>query len=336
MKLLKSSKFKLPTLYFISDRKEIQELPPGVPFIYGDIQDEQYIIRILEYEVLWLKAKESGMPFNFKKILIDNGYEDLINYGHSLTTYIDYTSSTITNGDDWDIDSSKQLNNSNIFKEYIKDSTVYVDIQKLKDLHIFPVWLDTIEKAVETNIHSFATFNFNMYNKKLDGMYGALEFTNPKRNLIIPDISSSIPKAVSTITLLMAKNMAESFYADVLVTGAISVLYPYEMLHTLNVEEVYRKIGMNNEQKYFKRLLTSEEKHYNTAIAFGDNNHPGDRWSEGDSYISDEQGKKMCKWKVDKMISFHTDGTNRLAGYLRWFDVPEKNIQRISNWMKYL
>ena len=50
----------------------------------------------------------------------------------------------------------------------------------------------------------------------------------------------------------------------------------------------------------FKKLLTSEEKHYNTAIAFGDNNHPGDRWSNGDSYISDEQGKKCVNGKLIK------------------------------------
>jgi len=201
---------------------------------------------------------------------------------------------------------------------------------------VFPIWLDKIEKAVETNIHNFAVFNPYMYNKKLDGMYGAMELTSPDKNLIIVDISSSIPKAVSTTTLLMAKSMAETFYADILVTGKISKLYYYEEIFMMDVEKIYKEIGMSNEQYYFKKIVTGEKRRYNTVIAFGDNNHPGTRWGRKDKIISDEEGKRICQWEIKKLISFHTDNNIELAGYARWFDVPESNIEKIANWVKYL
>jgi len=79
-------------------------------------------------------------------------------------------------------------------------------------------------------------------------------------------------------------------------------------------------------------------KNYKTAIVFGDNHHPGDRWdnkyNNDTKTISDEDGKKLCKWNVDKIISFHTTSTTNIAGYARWFDTKE--IERISNWVKYL
>ena len=50
-----------------------------------------------------------------------------------------------------------------------------------------------------------------MYNKKLEGMYGSLDLVTPDRNLIIIDISGSIPKAVSTTCLILSKKFGRKF-----------------------------------------------------------------------------------------------------------------------------
>jgi len=342
MELLKSKKFKLSTLYFITNRDEIKLLPIGVPFIYGDRKNKEFIIKMLEYEILWQKAISSGYPFNFKQILKDNGFKDIINFAYHHPVYMDYKSDENFDIDETldiserEIPSEERLDKENsAFKQYTQDSATYVDIQKLKDLNVFPVWLDIIEKAIHTNIHNFAVFNPNMYNKKLDGMYGGIDLQSPAKNLIIIDISGSIPKAVSSTLLTLCKNLTESFYADILITGTKSILYSYENLYELDITTIY-EMGMNNDQSYFKALLSSEEKVYKTAIVFGDNDHPGSRWKNGDFQISDEDGKKFCKWKIDKLISFHTKGIEYLAGYSRWFNVSEEYIERINDWVKYL
>ena len=89
---------------------------------------------------------------------------------------------------------------------------------------------------------------------------------------------------------------------------------------------------MANEGNCFKQLL-SEPKEYGTAVVFGDNDHPGYYASKR---ISDADGKKLCKWKVDKIISLHKDSDTTLAGYARWFNVPEENITYVKDWVKYL
>ena len=68
MKLLKSKKFELPNVYFITEREELKEIPVGVPFIYGDKNSEKHLVRILEYEVWYQEAVKSGFPFDFKAI----------------------------------------------------------------------------------------------------------------------------------------------------------------------------------------------------------------------------------------------------------------------------
>ena len=336
MELLQSEKFKLPTLYFITDREEIKELPLGVPFIFGDKKSKAYIIRILEYELLYERAMKSGLPFNFRQILLDEGYKGLGDCAYHHPVFIDYATEGLIEGEDEWLESEHDSiqEGTEIFDEFIRDSAVYVDIKKIKDLNVFPMWLDNIEEAVETNIHNFAVYNPNMYNKKLEGMYGAIDLVAPNRNLVIIDISGSIPKGVSSTCLALAKSLAETFYADILITGSESILYDYSEIHTLNIETIY-EMGMNNDQAYFKALLSGDKKCYKTAIVFGDNDHPGHSW-QGVTYISDEDGKKLCTWEIDKLISFHTSSTKELAGYARWFNVPESNIERIDNWVKYL
>lgn len=331
MKLLTSTRLTIPEIMFISDRNEIKELPIGIPFIYGDAQDESYLIRILEYEVLYKKAIESGYPFNFKKILIDNGFIDIEDFSFSSCFYMNFVTNGIIEKDEVFFDKETKLS-INRLKDFVRDGSVYVDIQKLKELNVFPTWLDKIEDAIKTNVQNFAVYNPHMYNKKLDGMYGGLIFTPPSRNLIIIDISSSIPRAVSSTCLTLSKNLAETFYADIMITGSITVLFLYEELYKLNIETIY-EIGMGNEQTYYKSLVTSDVKEYNTVIAFGDYHSPCDRW-EGKSSISITDGKALCKWSVKKLISFHTKTDKEIAGYAQWFSPLE--TEKISNWVEYL
>lgn len=339
MKLLESRKFKLPILYLVWDKTTIKELPIGVPFVYADAKLEDKLIRFLEYEFLFQAALKTGYPFNFRRILKDNGYTDTKSYWYQHPAKLFYITedlhkeSIMFKDDNSDIDSD-----STKFEDYVKDSSAYVDVSKLKSLNVFPVWMDVIEKAIETNIHNFSVFNNNMYNKKLEGMYGAIELTSPKRNLIIIDISGSIPKAVSSTCLLLAKNLSESFYADLMITGSKSTLYAYENLHELNVQTIYNENGMDNDQAYFKKLVTEQEKHYETVIAFGDNHSPSNSWNNefnrNTSTISKKDGQALCRWKIKKLISFHTNSVIDTAGYADWFTV--ESTEKIADWCKYL
>jgi len=334
MEQLKSKKFKLPILYFITDREEIKDIPIGIPFIYGDEEYKEDIIRILEYEILYQKAISTGLPFDFKKILKDEGYDLRYDLGGFETVYMDIqTEDNITLLSDLDCDLQPFSRSSIPFKEYVKDGTAQLDIQKIKDLKNFPIWLEDIEKAVNTNIHNFITFNSNMYNKKLEGMYGGIEFNSPKRNLLSYDISVSIPNSIGTSFLILAKWMGETFYADIIITGRHTIFIPYEELHKLNIEEIYATHGNSQESAEYRKLITSSDKQYATCIAFGDFHSICQSWGVG-KHINSDEGKKLCKWNIDKLISFNKDSNEHITGFAEWFSPKETII--IKDWMKYL
>lgn len=329
MKLLTSNKFKLPTIWFISDMNERNKLHVGTSYIFGHPDDEKHIIRLLEYNVLYRAALKTKLPFDFKKILKENGYNTREIQWFS-PAYIDYVSDE--DYEDFQFEEKHLVaEDSELFKKHVEDCCAFIDLNTLMELKIIPTFCEIYINAIKTNIHNYALYNPHLYNKKLDGMYGFVDIMPVKRNLIIVDISQSMTKSISTATLLLAKTFGTSFNADILITGKISVLYEYEMIHTLDVEKIYAEVGMANEGDYFRKLL-EVPREYGTAIVFGDNNHPGEFAS---SFISDEDGKKLCKWSVNKVISFHKDSDIQLAGYARWFNVPKENIEYISNWVKY-
>jgi len=339
MEQLTSKRFELPVLYFITNKKEIKDLPLGMPFFYGDESIKPYIIRLLEYEVIYQKAIATKMPFNFGLLLKEAGFEtEKFWYYHPV--YMDY----ITEDDYLDDETIEDFKletfdkEGSLFKEFIKDSVAYVDLEKLKNLNVFPIWATKLEEALSKNLYNYAVFNPNMYNKKLDGMYGSIDLTSPQKSLVIIDISSSIPEGVSATILVFGKNLAESLYADVLITGSKSTLYVYEELHLLDITRIYEENGTDNDQAWFKKLVSTEKRVYETAIVFGDNHSPCNNWNnefnKKTTTISREDGKKLCKWEINKLISFHTKSTEHIAGYADWFTVNE--IEKIDNWVKYL
>ena len=334
MELITSKKFELPVLYFISDREEIKNIPIGVPFVYGNKRDKSRFRRMLEYEVIWNRAVKSGFPFDFKKLLYDAGFRNVKFHSFCDNIYVDHK-----NTGDYDIDSidkpEKQIyegKNTSLFEEFVEDCSAYVDMKVLKELKVFPTWLTEVEEAIETNVHNFALYNPYMYNKKLDGMYGAIDMQSPNKNLIVIDISASIPRAVGTTCLMLSKHLVESFYADLMVTGTKTFLFPYEEIKDLDVKGMYNEFGCGNESKMYRALVTGDPKKYTTAIVFGDNHSPCDAWTGGT--IGRDDAKKVCTWSVEKMISLHTCSDTRRAGYGDFFDVKE--VTHIKDWVKYI
>ena len=332
MEILQSKKFKLPFLYFITDRNEIKDIPIGIPFIYGDEENKEHLIRVLEYEILYQKAISTGLPFDFRKILEDEGYDLRYDLGGFGTMYMDVrTEGGLLSESDDDLQPISK--NSTPFKEYVKDGTVHLNIQKIKDLNIIPVWVDNIEKAIETNIHNFSIFNPYMYNKKLEGVYGGMELSSSKRNLISYDISASIPNSIGTAFMILSKWMGETFYADIIITGKHTLFIPYEELHTLDIKEVYATHGNGQECREYRELITSSEKEYDTCIAFGDFHSISESWGWAKS-IDREDGKKLCKWKIDKLISFNKDSNTEITGFAEWFS--PNHIEIVKDWTTYL
>lgn len=333
IKLITSKRgVKLPLIYFVEREADIVEIPVGIPFIRGHECEYENIVQTLEFEILLKSALETGLDISWFQVLEENGFHKVIKEALACTTR-----EVAESGDLSDIVlvteelTIKKIIDKNIYASYV------VDLEVLKNLEIIPTFLKDIEKAIEINIHNGFKFNSNLYNKKLGLPLGTLEVSETKKNLIIIDISSSIPKSISKTILALSKTMASQFYADLLITGSKSTLYEYNDIDNLNVNTIYSENGTDNDQIYFRKLLSDDYRKYDTVIVFGDDHSPSRGWNNAynkrTDYITLEKGKELCKWEVESIISFHTQTNKRLAGYADWFDC--KNIEYMSNWVKY-
>lgn len=361
MKKLTSKRgIPIPRLYFVTDVSEISSIPKGVPYFYGAPHVEDALVEILEYEVLFQKAIASGLPLNFKQILEREGYRGI---EHGSKRGLDVCTSIGLN-DGQDIKTNQLRHNKSDFSQIVRDGNFYVDIGLIKNLNIFPTWMTVLEEAISANIHKFATFDTNMYNKKLEGMYGGIRLESPSRNLIIIDISGSIPRSISKTILVLAQNMALAFYADLMITGSTTTLYEYERIGELDTRRVYDENDTDNDQTNFLKIITESEKKYSSLIVFGDEDYPGHQWNNSKQDYSTlrtigyNEGRKLNKWKVDQIINFHVDEgrynrylTNedgslnwgsdgkvkdRVAGYGIWFNKDGNEVVHIEKWVRDL
>ena len=329
MQILQSKKMSIPIIYLIENESELNSLPLGIPFIRGDNKYYNDYVKLLEFEILLKSAIKSGLPFNWEKILRENGYRDL--YKTVASSFIcEYS----TDENKVSIDKTlEKVEASKTISDFIEDISYQVDIETLKNLRVIPTWFSsTIEEAVKTNILNSIVWNPALYNKKLDNTSGSVTLSTPDRNLIIIDISSSIPKSIAKATLLLAKTMTTQFFADLIITGARSGLFDYTEIDGLDVNQIYTDYGQNNECKDF-RAIVSQHRQYDNVIVFGDNHTPLDNWGR-EQKISFKQAYDVCNFRINKIYSFHTTNNDKLAGYAEMFNCS--NVEYIKNWVKYL
>jgi hypothetical protein len=337
MELLQSKIVRLPIIYLIEDEKELLSIPLGIPFIKGSKRDYKHYVKLLEFEILLKSALATGLPFDWELILKSKGYKNLFKAKAQSNPFIYINDNSDFDFEDYELDDI----DSKSAKEFVADISYVVDLDCLKDLNVIPTWFSTtIEEAVKANILSSITWNPSLYNKKLDNTSGAVTLSTPDRNLIVIDISGSIPKSIAKACLLLSKTMVTRFFADLIITGARSGLFDYTEVDALDLDQVYTDYGQNNEARDFRKIV-SQHRNYDNVIVFGDNHTPLDAWdystkngNKPDVVISKKQGYDICNFKVNKIISFHTTSPDRLAGYADMFDCT--NVEHVRNWVREL
>lgn len=328
MKRLISPKINLPVMYLLEDSKELEDLPLGIPFIIGNEDALPYIIKYLEYTLLYRSAMATGLAFNWSNELAKLGYGNtskpdsdfkLIPFDYMLNLGEPIELGNISTVEEFDLD----------IENYLTDGYL-VSFDKLTELNVTPSWLSNLTDSIKTNVLEAVNFNPNLYSKKLGVMSGYSEIVGSDRNLGILDFSGSIPISIITTTAILAKLMSKTFYADIMITGSVTKLFKYEELDRIDLLAEAKAIGRNNDQAHYKKLV-SVPMVYNTVFSFGDNDCPGHNWKSGDKEISDKEGKKICNWKINKVISLHTKSNTTQTGYTRWFE--PKEIEYVKDWL---
>lgn len=301
-----SKKVELPPIFLIENEEDFKQLPKGLPYVIGNQAELGFITLFLEFQVLYRSCNKTGIPVKWLDCL------KRIGYGTNLRQY------TLKSGGVYDAGGD-----GNYFikvEDFIEDQYL-VDFDKLSDLKILPVWLEDLKASIETNIIDEVMFDPTAFNKQLQMNIGGAGVKHNLKNLLILDISSSMPKGVVLTITNLAKLMSKKFYADVILTGRKSYLIDYEDVPNTDIVEAVSSYGGGNEGDMYKEIL-KQNKEYATVISFGDNDRPG-------IY----KGDKDMNFKVHTLYSLHTEGnrTSNITGYAQCFDPKEIHI--VKNWI---
>lgn len=328
------SGIKIPPLYIARtnvDARVAEE--SGLPYIkWKESKDEliKFILRpVLERifpDIKWDKVLGPKRKFRSNIITLPGG--DCEAYSDEQSTeYHKPASIEGTNSETVDIaDGPRKFNGGYSDEEhephheklslekYIGDISASVNVDVLQRLNLLPKFMSDIVDCIRHNLSSIRWTEG--YNKKLGQAVGTFSSNKELPNLIILDISGSIPRGISATMISLIDTLRTQVHADLIITSDISRFYKYgEELPS--PQKIRNMFGYGNESRQFFKLLDKHirGKEYGHVISFGDYDQP-----DYDSYLINISGTK-----VHTVHHYHTGvrdwygkRTDRKTGYALW------------------
>ena len=234
------------------------------------------------------------------------------------------------------------------FDEFFKDSTEYIKLEKLMELGMLPQFMSDTIKAIEVNL-SNNTWQ-DGWSKKLQAPVGEYAYSENRDNLIILDISGSIPRGVSSTMLGIVDMLRTNCAADLIITGGTSEYFDKD--EELDRPEVIRaRIGLGNEAYDFAQILVNHilGRQWGNVIVFGDQDTP---WTthDGKSYFDFDhvEGWYAGSWlrhiivemqpmikgtEVSKLLCYDLRNNGHykcIPGYGRWAEEFADSIEYVA------
>lgn len=226
-------------------------------------------------------------------------------------------------------------------EQYIGDLSSSVDIDVLQRLALLPKFVGDVSDCIRVNISNSMHWTEG-YNKKLGVPVGRFDNSKQLPNLIILDISASIPRGISATMITLIDTMRNQCDADLIITSRRSGYYPMgtELPSPDTIKQYY---GTGNEGVEFASIL---EKHiagreFGHVISFGDNDNPIDAykwgWTEPEQFgMGCSFSPKMMGTKVHKVHHYHTYYRNKETGYAMWVKdcCPDVDMEFDTSWAR--
>lgn len=198
--------------------------------------------------------------------------------------------------------------------EYCLDAAASVNIEQLQALGFLPKFMADAADAIRINLENRMQWR-ECFNKKLGECVGDVGYGEVARNLIILDVSYSIPEGISATMLQLIATLREQAEADLIVTGGRSLFFPREE-ELPDPDWLRGAIPRSNESLMFKGILKEHiaDRHYGNVISFGDNDTPF--WYDD---IADQMRiLNMTGTRIDRVMHYHTWMDCKRTGYATW------------------
>ena len=208
--------------------------------------------------------------------------------------------------------------------DYIGDVSSGVSIDALMKLGLLPKFIGDIVNCIRTN-RSNAMRWTEGYTKKLGQVLGNFNSSKELRNLLIVDISYSIPDGIAATLLTLLETMRDMCHADLIITSRRSGFYSYED-ELPSVQTLRDYYGRSNEGAEFMAILQKHVagREYGNVISFGDFDNPG---------ILRCWDVDMIGTKVHAVWHYHTYKEAE-TGYAKWVGecCPEAEQHYDNTW----
>lgn len=200
--------------------------------------------------------------------------------------------------------------------EFCFDEASHVNVETLQSLGFLPKFMDDAADAIRINLENRMRWR-ECWNKRLGAAVGDVGYGTEAANLIILDISGSIPEGISATMLQLVDSLRSQTNAEVIITGSTS-MYWGDGEELPDPSWIRDHIGYGNEAQEFFRILRDHVagRHFGNVISFGDNDSPYYRFSYDDT----PENNPVIGVQVDRVLHYHTTYP-RETGYARWVKI---------------
>lgn len=207
-------------------------------------------------------------------------------------------------------------------EDYVGDLSSCVDIDALQKLGLLPAFVGDVTDCIKKNLSQSMRWTEG-YTKKLGYPLGKFNCKAELPNLLIIDVSASIPDGIAATMLTLADTLRSQCNAELIITSRRSGYYPVgsELPKPQTLRDYY---GRSNESAEFFAILEKyvAGREFGHVISFGDNDCPGSITKAYDWHTNRNVSVAMTNTKVHMVHHYHVGGSwidNDIpTGYAKW------------------
>lgn len=347
---------ELPRLYIAENIKDAQVASAkGIPYIRWT-QGQEALIKMLLRPVLeemfphikWSSVLGPRRKFRTKVVICDSVNDinadvnddvidpewapndtDVTEINNDTIAYDNETLSelaSVTNEERLFSNNQRKMVNMNTLsiEEYIGDMSSYVNIEMLQRLRLMPMFIGNIIDCVKVNLSSGVHWSEG-YNKRLGLAVGRYNASPQLPNLVVLDVSGSIPRGISATMISLIDTLRTQLSADLIITGSISRYYAAgDQLP--NPDRIRASFGYGNEDFDFFNILANHIKgrKIGHVFSFGDYDTP---WYER------MKPESLAGTSVRYVHHYHTHSETK-TGYAKWCHMlaDEPEVEYCTDW----
>lgn len=227
-------------------------------------------------------------------------------------------------------------------EQYVGDLSSCVNIDVLQKLGLLPQFVGDVADCIKKNLSQSMQWTEG-YTKKLGYPLGKFNTRNPLPNLLIIDVSASIPDGIASTMISLADTLRSQLNAELIITSQRSGYYACgdELPKPQTIRDYY---GRSNESAEFFAILEKyiAGREFGHVISFGDNDCPGSIHKAYDWHTSTYVSAAMTNTKVHMVHHYHTGGSwvddNIPTGYAKWVTECCPNVDQVfdQSWCKVM